>query len=489
MTLRSTFKNIIHLPFLAAVLIGIVIITGAYIAQQRDLNTSLKAEQFNAEKRIKEVAATLSLSMAVRLNLTNSLNAFVTTHDAKFSQAEFDSFASMLQKEMVGVMSLQLAPKGIVTYLTNLEKNRKALGHNLLEDKSRNEVAEKSIREKSFIIAGPINLIQGGRAIIARRPLFLPDPVTDVDSFWGFSIVLIDIDSLLLDASIVELEKDYNIAIRGKDGKGADGAIFLGDQVTFDSAVAITDIYLPDALWQIAIAHKSKPVQRGVTSSGWFWPFNLIAAFVCAIAAYIILDKPRHLERKIDEATKHLKHEVGQRKAAEAQALFLSQHDTLTSLPNRRLFYQLSQHSIAMAKREGEKQAILFLDVDGFKLVNDNYGHEVGDNLLKQIAGRLDARIRESDVLARFGGDEFVILLSETGNPEGARKLSEEIIEVISTPFEINNNSVQVGISIGIAMYPENGATVDELIHSADSAMYGAKNIGKNNYQFYRNEG
>jgi diguanylate cyclase (GGDEF)-like protein len=437
----------------------------------------------HAEQRAKDAAASLSSSMAVRLNLTSSLSAFVATH-REFSAQEFDRFASMLKRDLHGIMSLQLAPNGIVTYLTDIEQNRKALGHDLLADPDRRAIAEKSIRQRSYIIAGPIDLIQGGRAIIARRPMFFPTQDRKSEAFWGFATVLIDIDSLLQDALLSDLNEDFEVAIRGKDGLGARGEVFVGNPSAFNSALAISDVFLPNASWQIAVTEKDPHISNGFIRSAGYWVVAVIAAIVSSILAYSIIDRPRQLEQQVRQATDRLTQEVQHRIDAEEHARHMAQHDPLTRLPNRRLFDELSQLSIATAKREGVQQAVLFIDIDGFKNINDSLGHAAGDEVLIMIAERLVERVRESDIVARFGGDEFAVLLAKKCDAAGAEKVASEIIDAISNPFNIGDSTARVGASIGIAMYPNHGACIEVLLQKSDAAMYTAKNDGKNCYRF-----
>ncbi len=465
-------------PFFAALCIGLLVFLGAYLIKQAEA----LSEQVYAEKRAKDVAAFLSSSMIVRLNLTSSLSAFVTTH-REFSEQEFDNFASMLKRDFPGVMSLQLAPNGIVTYLTDIERNRKALGHNLLADPNRRDLVQRSIREQSYIIAGPINLIQGGRAIIARKPIFLLNQNNDTEAFWGFATVLIEIDSFFRSSLLDDLNHDFDVAIRGKDGLGAKGGVFVGAPSTFDSALAIADIYLPNALWQLAVASNNSHKSSGLIMSFWYWTLTAIAAVLCSILIYSILDRPRQLELEVSKATDSLSREVKNRIKAEEQARHMAQHDSLTDLPNRRLFDELSTLSIATGKRERVSRAVLFIDIDGFKKINDSLGHAAGDQVLIMIAVRLLERVRESDIVARFGGDEFVVMLTENGDAKGAEKVATQIIEVISDPFDIGGSTASVGASIGIAIFPNHGAYIEELLQKSDAAMYLAKKTGKNCYR------
>jgi len=154
-------------------------------------------------------------------------------------------------------------------------------------------------------------------------------------------------------------------------------------------------------------------------------------------------------------------------------------YDYLTQLPNRRLFMILAEQKIAESKRRKNLIAIAFLDLDGFKLVNDFHGHDIGDNVLEEVAKRFKATLRESDIIARFGGDEFVVLLDSPQSIDEVEETLKRIIQEISHPFHINNLSLQVGVSIGYTLFLEDESDINSLLKHADDAMYDAKQAGK----------
>ena len=170
------------------------------------------------------------------------------------------------------------------------------------------------------------------------------------------------------------------------------------------------------------------------------------------------------------------------------KAEYLAYHDILTGLPNRAYFEERLFRTIEVAKRNETILAVLFIDLDRFKIINDTLGHDIGDLLLKEVADRIKATLRKSDMLARLGGDEFVAVLETIRNAEDAAHVSEKILEALTEPFRIGSHTFNVTASIGIALFPDNGETIVDLIKNADNAMYLAKNMGKNNYQFYMPE-
>lgn len=180
--------------------------------------------------------------------------------------------------------------------------------------------------------------------------------------------------------------------------------------------------------------------------------------------------------------------DVTERNQAEEQIRHLANHDTLTELPNRRLFSDRLQHALAVAKRDRTQLAVLFLDLDLFKTINDTLGHDIGDQVLKESAKRLQECVRESDSAARIGGDEYVVLLPAIQTQHDVMLVAEKIRHSIAQPFNLAGRELHISSSIGIAVYPENGDHEDMLLKHADRAMYQAKQSGRNIVKFYVTE-
>ena len=177
--------------------------------------------------------------------------------------------------------------------------------------------------------------------------------------------------------------------------------------------------------------------------------------------------------------------DITDRKEAEEFINFQAYHDLLTRLPNRALFKDRLNISVAQARRNHSKVAVMFLDLDRFKVVNDTLGHAMGDRLLQSVAMRLEHCIRKCDTLSRFGGDEFTLLLPSISSAEDARTIAKKVIKTLKEPFLLGDHEVFVGVSIGISIFPNAGDTVEQLIQNADVAMYHVKGRGKDGYQFF----
>lgn len=170
---------------------------------------------------------------------------------------------------------------------------------------------------------------------------------------------------------------------------------------------------------------------------------------------------------------------VTRRRLYQAQLLRLALHDTLTELPNRKLFFAKLDVCLEHAQRHGRKAGLLYVDLDGFKHVNDSMGHQAGDELLRQVARTLEGCCRKSDTVARLGGDEFAVVLFETSGEDGVRRAGMKIVEAMEQPFKLKAGTARIGASVGAAVYPDHGRDPETLVKRADSAMYQAKARGK----------
>jgi diguanylate cyclase (GGDEF)-like protein len=198
------------------------------------------------------------------------------------------------------------------------------------------------------------------------------------------------------------------------------------------------------------------------------------------------------LERRITERTaelqctnEELKNEIVERKRSQAEIHYLAHHDSLTGLGNRILLREQLNLALSRPMHGGEALAVLFIDLDGFKSINDTLGHQTGDNLLRCVAKRLQENIREVDRVARLGGDEFAVIQMESEQPKGASLLASRLIELIARPYQIDGHQLVIGASIGVAVASEEKNNLDDLLKSADLAMYRAKADGRGTYRFF----
>lgn len=180
--------------------------------------------------------------------------------------------------------------------------------------------------------------------------------------------------------------------------------------------------------------------------------------------------------------------DITRQKLEEQRVREAAQHCSLTGLPNRALIFEYAHHLLAAASRQHSRGALLFIDLDRFKPVNDLYGHDIGDRLLKEVAQRMVNCVRQEDLVGRLGGDEFVIVLPYMGKGHSAPTVARHVIDALSQPFRISGLELSISASVGISFYPMHGSEVDTLLHRADIAMYRAKELGRGNYQVYTPE-
>ncbi len=214
------------------------------------------------------------------------------------------------------------------------------------------------------------------------------------------------------------------------------------------------------------------------------FPYEFVKADGSSVSAELSIFPKRELDDKIS-GFRLVGHDVTERKRAEERIQYLATHDALTGLPNRMLFTQLLSHSIETARRHKRQIALFFIDLDRFKMINDSLGHDAGDQLLQEITRRIKKTLRASDIIARFGGDEFVILIEELGDLSQVTIVAHRILSVTLKPMIVMGEECRITASIGISLFPKDATDGQSLMKYADMAMYLAKEEGKNNFQFY----
>src|SRR5207302_1947418 len=232
------------------------------------------------------------------------------------------------------------------------------------------------------------------------------------------------------------------------------------------------------------------------TNSGASFPL-LVQRRVVGVMSFMSLEKDTFtpefaelLQRLVDNVSFALENfdRADEKTKADERIEYLASHDSLTNLPNREMFNGMLRRAIDSAERYRRQFAVLFIDLDRFKVINDSLGHDAGDMLLVEISGRLRRALRSSDVVARLGGDEFVVILEETAERHEVERIAGELLSVLSQPLQLSGHECHTTASIGIAMYPSDGADMLTLTKNADMAMYLAKEDGKNAFRFFSRE-
>lgn len=515
----------------------------------------------------------------------------------------FDAMAAQAMETHRHIRSIAYAPDNVITRVYPKSGNERVLGLDYRTIPKQWSTVVRAMESGRPLLSGPVDLVQGGSALIVRSPVYLrADGVTGRSDYWGTISVVGDTERILAEGG-VSTSETLRIAIRGKDGLGDDGDLVFGDGKVFTDNPVVTRMGVPGGYWVLAATPREGWLRQAATESVYF---RVAVANALVLALLVGLLVARHGQLRIrhkelvaasrekarseealrlastvvestadgvivtgadgrilatnpafTEITGYAADEVrgkspsilksdrqapdfyqqmwqsitsvgvwqgeiwNRRKNGEVfpewltisavrdadgeirnfVAVFsdistikrtqedlerLAHFDPLTSLPNRVLFHDRMQHDLDRAARYGKRIGVLLLDLDGFKTINDSLGHPVGDQLLLQVAERLQTCVRVEDTVARLGGDEFAVILSELGEGADAVEVIRRMLAVIDQPFQLSGGSGLVTTSVGVAVFPEDGRTVTELIRNADAAMYEAKAGGRNTYRFYQ---
>lgn len=430
----------------------------------------LESSFYQANVRTKQVSVTRELSViAARLNgiITNNLSLIsgLAAHISirpDIQQEEFEQYVKAVFLQEPLLINMAAAPNMVVTMIYPLKGNEAALGLDYNKNIAQRDAAHRAITTRNMIVAGPVALVQGGTAFIGRKAVFREN-----GELWGIVSAPIDALAIYRDAGLTSPQLDIRVALRGNDSLGENGTVFFGDPGLFeDERALIYPMEVGDGSWEIA----ANPINGWDNTPKTVWTVRLL--YLLLILGLLALLNYRF--RQIEKEHRY-------QRMLEKQATF----DLVTGLPNRFLFEIQLDKLIAKSTREDGKFAVLFIDLDNFKPVNDNLGHDAGDTLLQQVGDRLKNNIRKSDTLSRYSGDEFIIILQDIADTDTPAKTAQLLLESIARPYRIKDSQVFCTASIGIAMYPEDGKTIEELVSKADQAMYQVKNSGRNSWQYF----
>ncbi|WP_051207255.1 putative bifunctional diguanylate cyclase/phosphodiesterase [Saccharospirillum impatiens] len=298
------------------------------------------------------------------------------------------------------------------------------------------------------------------------------------------SILLLDDSGLSIGQCIApSLPEDYNNALLGVDIGPKVGS--CGTAMYLNQSVEVTDI-ATDPLWD---DYRDLAMGFGLRAC-WSSPITTQSNQVVGSFAiyYREVQGPSDEQRALIATAVHLAGIAMDRARAEARIQYMAHHDELTGLPNRALLLDRIDGAIESARRRQSRTAVLMIDLDRFKHVNDSLGHQTGDVLLKEVAGRLNRCVRSSDTIARLGGDEFVICLPDIGFDTTASTVAAKVMHELEALFYVRNQTLKLGASIGISLFPEDGDSANDLLRTADTAMYSAKKSGRGQYCYFTHE-
>lgn len=567
-----------------------------YMAEQsveRQLERDhFKDQQVDVLQQLNAVSASMSGIVNRNLAYVSGMSAHVAVNP-DIDQLQFEQYSEAIFRQKPLLINLAAAPDMVIRMIYPLKPNKPALGLDYRSKPDQLNVVMRVRDSGRLAVAGPIDLVQGGTAFIARAGVRSVD-VFGNEYFWGILSAPFLANDLYQQAGLFEPDISVDIAIRGRDGLGRNGEAFFGDASLFnDSRTLKTTVRVGDGTWQFAAQPKEgwgydergvilfrslalllafmlflfllrqrrqiesqnayeqkirdnesllREMSNVALINGWRIPAGQTQVYWSSHASTILgVDDPGDgvsIESILqifddDQANKlrlalldaieqgrsfdlelSLEHDGGERRwirwignastqtndeyevtgavqditerkkfneVVERQA----NYDLLTGLPNRSYFYENLRWSVATAQRTKSQLAVLFIDLDKFKPVNDNYGHVAGDKVLQSAAQRIRNSLRESDFVARISGDEFTVVLRQIDNEYAPIDVAEKLLAEIRKPYAILDRQIYCGASIGISVFPEDSTVADELISKADYAMYEVKRSGRNGCKYF----
>ncbi len=398
-------------------------------------------EEYKAQilSKIGELRAKLESALNTRLYIGYGLVSYITINKG-ITQSKFEEFAKLLIKEPDPVIrNISILRNTTITYVYPYSSNKEAIGRDLLTIPEQRESVLQAIQTKKAIITGLVNLVQGGSGIISRIPVFIDE------KYWGQVSVVLMQDALFEAAGFNALTSDFEIAIRD----AASGSMIYGNPDLITQKVIRSEVTLPIGVWELGARSIQimKKMSRYIVFHWLLWgSISVLFGFF----AFIIAKTQLLLDEK-------------------------ASHDYLTGLPNRAYLLDRMNASISIAERHNERFIVAMLDLNGFKQINDKFGHTAGDEVLKELGIRLVPHFRKSDIVARFGGDEFALLLNNVGTGFTSEELLQKVYKLVNEPFVYKSTEMHISVSIGIAAYPEDGVTCEKLLSVADTRMYQEK--------------
>lgn len=401
--------------------------------------------------KLSEARARLEGQVGAAISLGKGLRGYVI--QGRLTQDEFEKFGSELIDDVPFIRSIGLGPGNVLQFIYPVKGNEKAIGTDYRSNAEQWPSIEKATKQRSSILAGPVDLVQGGRALLVRVPVFLPaypnQPVAE-RSYWGVATLVIDEAKLFEAAGLVKQAGGHRFAIISTADDGGARQLIFGDA----ALSAVNSVKLPLILpggkrWEIL----SSPVDGWATNSEEVWmslALGMVITLIISAMAFLLI-----------------------REVFKVRAMAL--HDHLTGLANRRLLEDRMQQLAALSDRNGGGFEIFYIDLDAFKPVNDNYGHAVGDKVLVEIGRRLKAGIRQTDTVARVGGDEFIVLTAGAMTDEQREHFLDRLRKNVCREFILPDGTLGISVSIGFASYPKEARTISDLLRVADTRMYTQK--------------
>ena len=442
---------------LACIVAGAAITTHVARLVRSELVSQHKRDAFAG---LSEARARLEGELSRTVAHALGIRAYVAQfHDKPFDMADYREIATDLLEENASIRSIGLAPDNILLAVYPFEPNRAAIGLNYRTNALQWPAIRRSMLTREVVISGPLELVQGGRALLIRIPVFpaayAGEPMKE-RMYWGIATLVLDEERLMAAAGIENVVNGLRIAVVENGSAGSEKTRIFGDFSVRDQDFVSLPLNLPGGLnWEL----------EGYPEGGWsgdgrnVWLTQIIGGLISlafGIMSFLLISEVYKVRS-------------------------LALRDPLTGLANRRLLADRMQQLAAMSERSGTGFDIFYVDLDGFKAVNDTYGHSVGDQLLIEVGRRLKGQVRQSDTVARVGGDEFIVLTPGDMERDGKQAFLTRLSENIAKIFECPGARIDVNASIGSANFPADAGTVEDLLKVADGRMYVQKGSAKQN--------
>jgi len=414
---------------------------------QNHVHEAEAARKYAAIAQASNIRSRVESQLNSLLFLSSGLSSYLVVRSQDLHQGEIYDILKALHGNNPKIHNFGIAVGYSVRYVYPLEGNESAIGLYYPDQKNQWPVIERTIREGKPILDGPLELVQGGHGLIFRLPIFIKG------DYWGLLSTVINAESLFSTAFEGMDNSQIDFALKRDSALNAAQAVVYGDMAVFDDADVITQgIQVPGGRWTVGVVSRE---------DGRVARFALLARISIVLVSCLV---------------------AGALYSSMLNRIRLSEmalYDRLTGLANRNLLQSHASLAFSRCERHGGMGcAVLFLDLDGFKSLNDTYGHDAGDTALRVTAARARSVLRATDVIARWGGDEFIVLLEET-MPEGVEVLANRLREAIEQPIRHKHREIGVGVSIGLGWYPEAGEDLDAVIRAADARMYENKRARK----------
>ncbi|MDV6252214.1 diguanylate cyclase [Vibrio sp. EA2] len=413
---------------------------------QREVNREQLLTE--AKEQLSTLRSNLEADLMADIYQASTLGTLVTLLPES-GERELGIAAHRILNKSKNIDAIGIAKDDVVNHIFPRDGNESVLGLDYRTVPEQWAQVQKAREIQEIFIAGPVTLVQGGRGLIVRVPVFRDPPLNQ--DYWGVISAVIDFDKLLKETGLIEFSHRYPLTIRGYDSSGESGDIFFGVPNLSKIRYATETVYFPYGSWSLS-AFSSDKLEHQLP----WYEFHLVRLLgysaLLALSITLIVIYRLYI-------------------IADTRAL----HDELTNLPNRRYFMQSYKQQFQLALRYKKRYnfALVNIDLDHFKHINDTYGHDAGDKVLRETAERVKSSLRRSDMVARMGGDEFLVVVYNPKSEESLQVLLQKVeLALCSKPVIYGEDRIQLHVSMGYAMFEPGITSPEQMMKIADQRMY-----------------